>query len=101
VKYFAETFFPYDPLKPNVNRTTLYIGEAGFTSPFAAAQAVPLDTGTTSPSSGGPGNQNAAQTAAIGNWKLFLTYVGFSLGLNAWLLLTMMWLFNTRWRVAG
>jgi len=101
VKYFAETFFPYDPLKPDVNRTTLYIGNAGFTSPFAAAQAVPLDTGTTSPSAGGPGNQNAAQTAAIGNWNLFLAYVGFSFGLDAWLLLTMMWLFNTRWRVAG
>ena len=55
VKYFAETFFPYDPAKPNVNRTTLYIGNAGFTSPFAAAQAVPLDTGTTSPSASAPG----------------------------------------------
>jgi hypothetical protein len=32
---------------------------------------------------------------------LFFGYVAFSLGLDALLLLTMMWLFNTRWRVAG
>ena len=100
VKYFADTFFPYDSTKPTVNQTTLYIGYAGFTSPFAAAQAVPLDTGT-SPTSSSPSNANAAQLQAIGNWPLFFAYAGFSLGLDAVLLLTMMWLFNTRWRVAG
>ena len=78
-----------------------YINAAGFTSPFAAAQAVPLDTGTTSPAANTPGNPNAEQIAAIGNWPLFFGYAGFSLGLNALLLMTMMWLFNTRWRVAG
>jgi len=100
VKYFADTFFPFDPAMPYLNRSTHYIAEAGFTSPFAAAQAVPLDTGST-PTSNTPGNPNAAQLAAIGNWPLFFGYVGFSLGLDAALLLVMMWLFNTRWRVAG
>jgi ABC-type Na+ efflux pump permease subunit len=101
IQYFADTFFPYDQARPDVNRPTLYIRDAGFTSPFAAAQAVPLDTGTISTSGSTPGSPNAAQLAAIGDWPLFFRYVLFSLGLNALLLLTMIWLFNTRWRVAG
>src|SRR5438874_808670 len=60
-----------------------------------------LDAQTTSPGGTSPGNPNAAQAAAIGNWPLFFGYAGFSLGLDALLLITMMWLFNTRWRVAG
>jgi ABC-type transport system involved in multi-copper enzyme maturation permease subunit len=99
VKYFADTFFPYDPQTPNLNTSTLYIGYAGFTSPFTAAQAVPLDTGNVPQSSAG--NTNAATIAALGNWPLFFSYAGFSLGLDALLLLVMMWLFNTRWRVAA
>src|SRR3954469_3215093 len=74
VKYFAETFFPSHP-------AVMYINAAGFTSPFAAAQAVPLDAGiaTTTRSSSDP---NAAQAAAIGDWPLFLAYAGFSLGFD-------------------
>jgi hypothetical protein len=101
VQFFADTFFPYDGDRPEINRTTLQIRNAGFTSPFAAAQAVPLDAQTLSSSGDTPGSVNDAQRAAIGNWPLFLGYVGFSLGLDGLLLLTMMWLFNTRWRVAG
>jgi ABC-type transport system involved in multi-copper enzyme maturation permease subunit len=101
VRYFADTFFPYDPEKPAVNETTLLIRDLGFTSPFAAAQAVPLDTGAISDSNRTSTNRNEAQLAAIGNWPLFFAYVAFTLVLNAALLLTMMWLFNTRWRVAG
>ena len=101
IQYFADTFFPYDQARPEVNRPTLYIRDAGFTSPFAAAQAVPLDTGTISTSGSTPGSPNAAQLAAIGDWPLFFRYILFSLGLNGLLLLTMIWLFNTRWRVAG
>jgi ABC-type transport system involved in multi-copper enzyme maturation permease subunit len=101
VKYFADTFFPYDPDKPEINRTTLYIRDAGFTSPFAAAQAVPLDTGTVNESSRTSASRNQSQLAALGNWPLFFGYIAFSLALNAALLLTMIWLFNTRWRVAG
>jgi ABC-type transport system involved in multi-copper enzyme maturation permease subunit len=94
VKYFADTFFPNHP-------AVQYINAAGFTSPFAAAQAVPLDTGTTTTGSGTPNNPNAGQIEANGNWPLFFGYTAFSLGLNGLLLVTMIWLFNTRWRVAG
>jgi hypothetical protein len=89
VHYFALTFFPEHP-------SARVIEDLGFTSPFAAAFAVPLDMGPSS-------DTQASVTAknAIGNWPLFLAYVGFSLGLNATLLLIMVWLFNTRWRVAG
>jgi ABC-type transport system involved in multi-copper enzyme maturation permease subunit len=94
VQYFAETFFPNHP-------AVQYINASGFTSPFAAAQAVPLDTGATSPAVNTPSNPSAGQVLATGNWRLFFAYAGFSLGLDALLLVTMMWLFNTRWRVAG
>jgi ABC-type transport system involved in multi-copper enzyme maturation permease subunit len=90
VNYFAQTFFPE-------HEAATYIADAAFTSPFAAAQAVPLDMGLTTD------NRTAAEVAAeaLGNWPLYFAYVGFSLGLNAALLLVMIWLFNTRWRVAG
>lgn len=101
VQYFADTFFPYDEERPEINRTTLQIRNAGFTSPFAAAQAVPLDADTLKSDRSTPGSVNDSQKAAIGNWPLFFGYVGFSLALDGLLLVTMMWLFNTRWRVAG
>jgi hypothetical protein len=47
------------------------------------------------------GSTAAAEQQAVGNWPLFLAYVLFSGGLNGTLLLVMMWLFITRWRVAG
>jgi ABC-type transport system involved in multi-copper enzyme maturation permease subunit len=101
IQYFADTFFPYDENHPELNRNTLLIRNASFTSPFAAAQAVPLDAQTLSTNVNSPTGLNAAQAAAIGNWPLFLGYVAFSLALDGLLLVTMMWLFNTRWRVAG
>jgi hypothetical protein len=100
VQYFADTFFPYDEERPEENRSTLMIRNAGFTSPFAAAQAVPLDAQPLTPS-GSPNSVNEAQRAAIGNWPLYFGYVGFSLALDGLLLVTMIWLFNTRWRVAA
>ena len=63
-----------------------------------AAQAVPLDAGVTTTSA--PSRPNLP-APALGNWLLFLSYVVFSLGLDGVLLLIMIWLFNTRWRVAG
>ena len=101
VKYFADTFFPYDPLKPAENVTTLYIANAGFTSPFVAAQAVPLDPGTASTTSNQPGSPGASQLSITGNWPLLFAFFGFTFVMNGLLLITMMWLFNTRWRVAG
>jgi ABC-type transport system involved in multi-copper enzyme maturation permease subunit len=101
IQYFADTFYPYDENHPELNRTTLLIRNTGFTSPFAAAQAVPLDAQSLTTNVSSPTGINAAQVAAIGNWQLYLGYVAFSLALDGLLLVTMMWLFNTRWRVAG
>lgn len=89
VNFFAQTFFADRP-------SAQVIEDAGFTSPFAAAFAVPLDMGLA-----GDTNTRVAVEKATGNWPLFLAYVGFSLGLDVALLATMIWLFNTRWRVAG
>lgn len=86
VSFFANTFFPDEP-------STAQIAWAGVTSPFSAAFAVPLDVRLATDTS--------ASVAATGNWPLFLAYVGFNLALNALLLGIMIWLFNTRWRVAG
>ena len=85
VNFFAQTFFPTHPNAP-------IVAASGFVSPFAAAFAVPLDLGIT--------DNNNVQ-ANPGDWRMFLGYVAFSLLFNAGLGGTMMWLFNTRWRVAG
>src|SRR5262245_42418015 len=87
VKYFADTFFPTHP-------AASVIEDLGFTSPFAAALAVPLDMGVSSDTA------SAAAKAALGNWPLFMAYVGFSLGLDAGLLVILIWLFSARLRVA-
>ncbi|WP_254507470.1 ABC transporter permease [Anatilimnocola floriformis] len=84
INYFAQTFFATHP-------NTLRIAWLGVTSPFAAAHEIPLDItlGTdTSP-------------ALVGNWPMYALYVIFTLGLNGFLLLVMMWQFSTRWRVAS
>jgi ABC-type transport system involved in multi-copper enzyme maturation permease subunit len=86
ISFFANTFFPDHP-------NTAQIVWAGVTSPFSAAFAVPLDVRLAT--------DTTASIAATGNWPLFLAYVGFNLVLNALLLGIMIWLFNTRWRVAG
>ena len=88
VNYFAQNFF-------RDREAARWIEDAGFTSPFAAAFAVPLDIGAS------PAAVTSSGADGIGNWPLFAAYVAFCLGLNGGLLLTMIWLFNTRWRVAG
>jgi hypothetical protein len=98
VSYFARTVVRYDDrTAKELQQTMQRIDSASFTSPFAAAFAVPLDMGLATDNRPAA----AAAEAAIGNWRLFFGHVAFSLGLNALLLLVMMWLFNTRWRVAG
>lgn len=88
INFFAQTFYPN-------HEATRVVSELSFTSPFAAAFSVPLDVGSMSDTAA------AQNLAAPKNWILFLCYLVFSLGLNLGLLLTMMWLFRTRWRVAG
>jgi ABC-type transport system involved in multi-copper enzyme maturation permease subunit len=85
VNFFAQTFFPTHPNTP-------IVAAAGFISPFAAAFEVPLDLGIT---------ENNNTPVDPGDWRMFLGYTSFSLLLDAGLIGTMMWLFNTRWRVAG
>ena len=85
VNFFAQTFFPTHPNAP-------IVAASGFVSPFAAAFAVPLDLGIT---------DNNNLKVDPGDWRMFFGYVAFTLLFNAGLGGTMMWLFNTRWRVAG
>jgi hypothetical protein len=59
------------------------------TSPFTAAFSVPLRFGNPNQMPDHPGD-----------WALYFSYLGFSSVLLAVLLVTMIWLFNTRWRVA-
>jgi ABC-type transport system involved in multi-copper enzyme maturation permease subunit len=86
--FFAQTFYANHPNAP-------YVAQAGLVSPFSAAFSVPLDISqvTSETTTGVP--------PAQATWSLFVSYVAFSLGLDAALVLVMMWLFNTRWRVAG
>jgi ABC-type transport system involved in multi-copper enzyme maturation permease subunit len=75
------------------NSATRLAEQLSFTSPFAAAFALPLDTGVT-------GETAAQDAAAAGNWGLFLSYVVFTVLFNLGLLAAMIWLFRSRWRVA-
>src|SRR6185436_3331424 len=88
VGFFANTFYRDHP-------ATLAVQELSFTSPFSAARSIPLDVG--------PLSDTAARMAAAEpkTWMLYLCYLIFSALLNIGLLLTMMWLFRARWRVAG
>jgi hypothetical protein len=64
----------------------------GVVSPFSAAKAIPLDIAL--------GTDTPNQSQLAGNWPLYGLYVATTLGLNALLLIVMIWLFRTRWRVA-
>jgi hypothetical protein len=61
------------------------------TSPFAATKAIPLNVELIT----------REETLVQGNWGLVAIYAIVTLGLNAWLLALMIYLFNVRWRVAG
>lgn len=84
-RFFAEGFFPNHPATP-------YVINAGFTSPFAATFAIPLDVEISV-------NEGSAQRE--GNLPLVLYHAIFAVLLNCSLLLAMIWLFRKRWRVAG
>jgi ABC-type transport system involved in multi-copper enzyme maturation permease subunit len=86
-QFFADTFFAQHPNTP-------YVRAAGFISPFAATFSVPADLETTER----PGQ---AEIEAQQSWMMFGAFAMFSVVLNVGLGTTMMWLFNTRWRVAS
>jgi hypothetical protein len=81
VTYFAETFFRGTPL-------AVALTQASFTSPFAAAFALPIDLGM-------PGT-----TPPAANWGFFAAFEVFYLLLNGGLMAAIAWLFNVRWRLA-
>jgi ABC-type transport system involved in multi-copper enzyme maturation permease subunit len=82
LNFFAQTFFPQDP-------ATYYIGLTRITSPFAAAFDVPMLA------------QSFEDEMAVGRtWTTFAGYMAFATITNITLLASMIWLFNTRWRVA-
>lgn len=85
-KFFAHTF-----ASPPVAH---FVDQMTFTSPFAAVFALPrvanVSPGAT-PGVGGP---------PLPRWDLFFSHVMFYVSFNVALALTMIWLFQRRWRVA-
>lgn len=84
--FFATTFFRDHP-------NTVIVQKLTFCSPFAAAFAPPLNISASA--------EPLTPEQQAGDWPLYYTFVGYSLLLNASLLGVMVWLFNTRWRVAN
>ncbi|MBN2473687.1 MAG: ABC transporter permease subunit [Pirellulales bacterium] len=65
-----------------------WISNFTFTSPFSAADALPLTLGQL--------NDTPANPA---NWPVFFAFLAFYAMINTTLLWAMLWLFNVRWRV--
>lgn len=84
IEFFLVEFFPGHPARA-------YIQWLGATSPFAATFAVPLEMSLVP----------EPEAAVPGNWPLVAAYFFVAAWLNGTLLLSMMWLFNVRWRVTG
>jgi ABC-type transport system involved in multi-copper enzyme maturation permease subunit len=84
VHYFAATFFP------NAEGAE-YVRLLGIVSPFSAAWNVPMDVAVVA----------SGEAARAGDWTLVGAYLAFTAALNAALLGTMIWMFNSRWRVSG
>jgi hypothetical protein len=81
--FISRTFYP----NRNVSR---FIEAASVTSPFVAVFSVPLSMGF----------EQQHDPRRIPSWRWIGGYVLFTTLLNALLLVLMVWLFNTRWRVA-
>ena len=84
-RFFAEGYFPHHEATPHVI-------QAGLASPFAATFAVPLDVEI---------DANGRTSQVLGDLPLLFGYGLFTSLLMALLLVTMIWLFNKRWRVAS
>jgi ABC-type transport system involved in multi-copper enzyme maturation permease subunit len=83
VSQFADLFYAKD-----FPRATQLVKQLSFTSPFAAAFALPLDLKM----------QDA--TAIPANWALWWSFVGFYFALDIGLVAAMISLFRVRWRVS-
>jgi ABC-type transport system involved in multi-copper enzyme maturation permease subunit len=88
--YFADNFFQ----DTKVAKAVQYIG---VTSPFSAVRHVPLYVETA-------GTERVAQEGraqnAVSSWRLVAMYVVFTVAYIGGLLATMIWLFQSRWRVS-
>jgi len=85
-QYFAETFFPGSEFD-------YWLRRAGMASPFAAVFQAPLTI------EWGPTPPNAIRASV--NWQTLGEYFGFTFLLVLAMMIIIMWLFETRWRVAG
>ena len=86
--FFAQTFFADQPAAQAAEAATAV-------SPFAAAFALPLDIDR-----GTEGNLGAAKRQAAGNLPIFFGHLGWVMVYNVLVLLVIIWLFQSRWRVA-
>ena len=71
--------------------------QLGIASPFATAFSVPLEIETLDRAI----DQYGRDIEDNRDWWMFLGYLVFTSAQNATLLVIMIWLFNTRWRVSG
>ena len=85
VNYFSETYFPDHAI-------TKQLEHCRMSSPIAAAFSIPLNDDVT---------QTTEEFQEEKTWWLFAAFSGFTLILNSCLLATMIWMFNTRWRIAA
>lgn len=90
INFFAQTFFPQ-------HRATPVVQKLGVASPFAAAFSVPLEIETLDRVV----DQYGRDVEDKRDWSMFFGYLAFTTVQSSVLLLTMIWLFNTRWRVSG
>lgn len=88
--FFAQSFFPE-------HRATPVVQQLGIASPFATAFSVPLEIETLDRAI----DQYGRDIEDNRDWWMFLGYLVFTSAQNATLLVIMIWLFNTRWRVSG
>jgi ABC-type transport system involved in multi-copper enzyme maturation permease subunit len=82
LRFFARVYFPQSP-------ATTWIDRSALTSPIAATFGIPLNFQT-----------QGGFAARADTWNFFFSYVAFTSALDLVLLAAIIWLFNTRWRVA-
>jgi ABC-type transport system involved in multi-copper enzyme maturation permease subunit len=81
LRFFARAYFPQ-------SAATTWIDRSALTSPIAATFGIPLHFST------------QGFSARADSWNFFFSYVAFTSALDLVLLAAIIWLFNTRWRVA-
>jgi ABC-type transport system involved in multi-copper enzyme maturation permease subunit len=81
LRFFARSYFPQAA-------ATAWIDRSALTSPIAATFGIPLSF------------QSPGAAARPDSWNMFFSYAAFTSALDLVLLGAIVWLFNTRWRVA-